>query len=344
MFFYHTSTKKTLLIFLVLAIFLLLGCESEPDPIKDTATYTLTIVVEGEGTVDPEEGDHEFDNNELVTLTAEADEGWIFLEWEGEVAERDNRVTTVLMDKNKTVTAKFIEDDEDEFAGGSGTEEDPYLVGSARQLNNVRYHLDKHFQQVEAIDLSYYESGEGWTPIGGPIFRFEGTFDGNGYKITNLTINTPEKSNVGLFGYINPDGYIKNVTLEDVEIMGDGNIGGLVGYNLFGTIQNCSAAGIITGNTDVGGLVGRNAGKVLDSHATVTVTVKKNVTGHARAGGLVGMNTVDGEITACYAAGNVTAEGFFAGGLMGTNGGAVSDCYATGDVTGESSRVGVSIQ
>ncbi len=124
---------------------------------------------------------------------------------------------------------------EGDFAGGSGTEADPYLVATADQLNNVRNHLDRHFKQVAIIDLEDYSAGQGWEPIGDHTFSFTGLYDGNGYKIINLRINDSDESYVGLFGYVGDftkDGNISNVYLEDVDVtetsMWD-DVGGLAG-------------------------------------------------------------------------------------------------------------------
>ena len=96
-----------------------------------------------------------------------------------------------------------------EFAGGSGTEGDPYLVATADHLNNVRNHLDQHFRQIADLDLSFYRSGSGWNPIGTSTDRFTGTYDGNGYTISDLFIKQAGEWNVripaGLFGYTGRD-------------------------------------------------------------------------------------------------------------------------------------------
>jgi len=111
-----------------------------------------------------------------------------------------------------TFTFGCKKEDPVEFAGGTGTKADPYLIESPEQLDGVRQNLDKHFGQITDIDLSGYSSGEGWHPIGDEENPFTGTFDGDGYKITNLTINRPEKINIGLFGYIDKS-TIKNTGL-----------------------------------------------------------------------------------------------------------------------------------
>ncbi|ABI68386.1 chitobiase/beta-hexosaminidase C-terminal domain-containing protein [Syntrophomonas wolfei] len=216
------------------------------------------------------------------------------------------------------------------FDGGSGTVEDPYRVATAEQLNNVRYHLDKHFIQTADINLGIapYNADEGWEPIGSysPYAPFTGTFDGNGKTISNLTIKRTE-SYVGLFGFAK-DSHIKNVKLENVDITGQDNVGGLVGYNYYGTVINSYATGTVKGSKYVGGLVGQTFyGTITNSYATATVN------GTNQVGGLVGLND-NGMISEAYATGAVTAGTSTAGGLVGDNFGTITNSYATGAVTG----------
>ena len=183
-------------------------------------------------------------------------------------------------------------------------EEGPYLIATPDQLNNVRNLLDKHFKQIADIDLSGYKN---WEPIGvfvvwgGPKNKpFTGTYDGNDYKITNLTINRPETDQVGLFGYLSSNSTIKNVALETVNV---------------------------TGKVSVGGLVGWNTGDITDSYAT------GKVTGDYRVGGLVGYNYL-GDITDSYATGKVTGKDYV-GGLVGDSYGTITDSYYDKNTTGQ---------
>ncbi len=68
---------------------------------------------------------------------------------------------------------------DDDFEGGRGTQDDPYLIATPKQLDGVRNNRDKHFKQIADIDLSGYSSGEGWQPIGFSAYPFSGTFNGN---------------------------------------------------------------------------------------------------------------------------------------------------------------------
>ncbi len=119
--------------------------------------------------------------------------------------------------------------EEEEFAGGNGTPNDPYLVKNAEHVNNIRHHRDAHFRQIEDITLEDYAFGEGWNPVGERSFPdhipFTGTYDGQGYTISDLTINRPDSHYLGLFGYI--DGAeLRNMALVDVWIEGRHYVGG----------------------------------------------------------------------------------------------------------------------
>lgn len=260
------------------------------------------------------------------------------------------------------------------FAGGSGTASDPYQVGTARQLHEVRNYLDKHFIQVADIDLSHtvlslkawYDSTAGWEPIGvkedwNRVAPFSGSYDGKGFTITGLFINRPDEQAVGLFGSVE-DASIKNVSLEQVNVRGRIQVGGLVGSNRAGEISGSSVQGDVHGEWSwTGGLVGSNYGTIINSNAAGNVsspgdfigglagfnhqpgvitnsyslaTVNGKGVDNATAGGLVGVN--HGEIKDSYATGNVSTKGTV-GGLIGTIGthGSLVHCYATGRVTGD---------
>ena len=189
----------------------------------------------------------------------------------------------------------------------------------------------------ENIDLT----GKGWTPIGTNYEkRYKGTFDGGGHTITGLTVTTNDQF-VGLFGYLNRAGMVKNVVMEGIQITSNhmfGCTGGVVGYS-WGTIENCSVSGSVSGTDCVGGVVGsQKAGSIIGCSSSATVKGKHYV------GGVAGEKW--GTMTACYATGNVTLEiasqkNNFGGGVVGLNGGSrVLACYATGNVTSTGSSTG----
>ena len=190
------------------------------------------------------------------------------------------------------------------------------------------------------IDLT----GKGWTPIGTDYDNsYTGTFDGGGHTITGLTFTTNDKY-AGLFGWLNKAGTVKNVVMEGVQITSNqiygGSIGGVVGYS-WGTIENCSVSGSVSGTVYVGGVVGAQIGGSItgcSSSATVKGTVD--------VGGVAGQTNSSATLTACYATGNVIIEidpvkNISGGGLVGFNGGnGVRACYATGNVTSTGSSTG----
>ena len=172
---------------------------------------------------------------------------------------------------------------------------------------------------------SSWASGMGWESIGefSAESRFTTTFDGSHHTISNLSINRPSASEVGLFGYIGRGGQVRNVGLLDVDVQGSGAqyVGALAGSSE-GAINSSYATGTVMGGYYVGGLVGENGGSINTSYAMVAMTATE------RVGGLVGSNTSTGAISASYATGDVPDTGSYIGGLVGhNNAGTVSDSY-----------------
>ena len=190
------------------------------------------------------------------------------------------------------------------------------------------------------IDLT----GKDWSPIGTDYDNsYKGTFDGGGHTITGLTFTTNDEY-AGLFGWLNRAGTVKNVVMEGVQITSNqiygGSIGGVVGYS-WGTIENCSVSGSVSGTVYVGGVVGAQIGGSItgcSSSATVKGTVD--------VGGVAGQTNSSATLTACYATGNVTIEinptkNIAGGSLVGMNAGSsLLACYATGNVTSTGSSTG----
>jgi filamentous hemagglutinin family protein len=194
---------------------------------------------------------------------------------------------------------------------------------------------------IDASATSGWNGGAGFTPIGNATAAFTGTFNGLGHTISNLTINLPSAIGVGLFGYAGTGSVIQNVGLVGGSVTGEANVGGLVGYNQ-GTVSNSYATGNVSGGSDsvaVGGLVGLNSyGTVTHSYATGSVS---GPNGSSDIGGLVGDN-YRGTVSNSYATGNVSggSDSGAVGGLVGLNSyGTATNSYATGSVSG-SSNVG----
>ena len=217
-----------------------------------------------------------------------------------------------------------------------------YTVTSADGLMNVAELVNGGKTDINiTLDKNIDLTGKGWTPIGTSFDNsYKGTFDGGGHTITGLTVTTNDQF-VGLFGYLNRAGMVKNVVMEGIQITSNhmfGCTGGVVGYS-WGTIENCSVSGSVSGTDCVGGVVGsQKAGSIIGCSSSATVKGKHYV------GGVAGEKW--GTMTACYATGNVTLEiasqkNNFGGGVVGLNGGSrILACYATGNVTSTGSSTG----
>lgn len=234
------------------------------------------------------------------------------------------------------------------YSGGSGTAEDPYQIGTVadwQELMADSNDWDANFIMIADINLQ----GIPLIPVGNDLNSnsstdFMGIFDGNGHVIRNPSINMPTQLHIGLFGLIEPNSQIKNLGVEDVNMVGGSRVAGLAGYS-HGTITNCYATGLVGSPimpytyVNIGGLVGVNNGTITGCHADCDVNGLKS-----RIGGLVGWNV--SIITDSYANGTVNGNKYV-GGLVGENSdyydpltdvfisaGSIARCYATGSVSG----------
>ena len=219
-----------------------------------------------------------------------------------------------------------------------------YTVTSADGLMNVAELVNGGKTDINiTLDKNIDLTGKDWTPIGTSFDNsYTGTFDGGGHTITGLTITTKDQF-VGLFGYLNRAGTVKNVVMEGIQITSNhmfGNTGGVAGFS-WGTIENCSVSGSVSGTVYVGGVVGVQIGGSItgcSSSATVKGTVD--------VGGVAGQTNSSATLTACYATGNVIIEinpkkNIAGGSLVGMNAGiSLLACYATGNVTSTGSSTG----
>ena len=217
-----------------------------------------------------------------------------------------------------------------------------YTVTSADGLMNVAELVNGGKTDINiTLDKNIDLTGKGWTPIGTSFDNsYKGTFDGGGHTITGLTVTTNDQF-VGLFGYLNRAGTVKNVVMEGIQITSNhmfGCTGGVVGYS-WGTIENCSVSGSVSGTDCVGGVVGsQKAGSIIGCSSSATVK------GTHYVGGVAGEKW--GTMIACYATGNVTLEigspkNLSGGGVVGLNGGSrVLACYAIGNVNSKGSSTG----
>ena len=220
-----------------------------------------------------------------------------------------------------------------------------YTVYNANGLMNIAELVNGGKSNINiTLDTDIDLTGKDWTPIGTDYDNsYKGTFDGGGHTITGLTFTTNDEY-AGLFGWLNRAGTVKNVVMEGVQITSNqiygGSIGGVVGYS-WGTIENCSVSGSVSGTVYVGGVVGAQIGGSItgcSSSATVKGTVD--------VGGVAGQTNSSATLTACYATGNVTieinpAKNIAGGSLVGMNAGSsLLACYATGNVTSTGSSTG----
>ena len=220
-----------------------------------------------------------------------------------------------------------------------------YTVYNADGLLNVAELVNGGKTDINiTLDKNIDLTGKDWTPIGTSFDNsYTGTFDGGGHTITGLTITTKDQF-VGLFGYLNRAGTVKNVVMEGIQITsnhGSSQAGGVVGFSWGGTIENCSVSGSVSGTVYVGGVVGAQWGGSItgcSSSATVKGTVD--------VGGVAGQTNSSATLTACYATGNVIIEmdpkkNIAGGSLVGMNAGSsLLACYATGNVTSTGSSTG----
>ncbi len=222
-----------------------------------------------------------------------------------------------------------------QFADGDGTESDPWQIATLEQLQAAgeSENLDKHFILINDIDAegtADWDDGKGFDPIGwwenaSDNKVFSGSFDGNGFTITHLTINRAEEDRIGLFGYV--DGAIlKNITLDNLHVTGDRYVGGLAGYMSGGEINGITVSGsAVSGNARIGGITGFSTGTLTG------VLYSGSVTGGSTAGGISGTNI--GSITDASFSGSVSGESYV-GGLTGGNSGEIHHSSASGAISG----------
>ena len=217
-----------------------------------------------------------------------------------------------------------------------------YTVTSADGLMNIAELVNGGKTDINiTLDADIDLTGKDWMPIG-TSNPYTGTFDGGGHTIKGLTVTTNDEY-AGLFGWLGDAGTVKNVVMEGVQITknhSSGFAGGVAGFS-WGTIENCSVSGSVSGTVYVGGVVGAQwNGSITGCSSSATVK------GTVYVGGVTGQTNSSATLTACYATGNVIIEidptkNISGGGLVGLNGGnGVRACYATGNVTSTGSSTG----
>jgi hypothetical protein len=315
----------------------MVGCAEPTD-------YALTITISGRGSVtatvnetktvispvEEETTISDLPKDTVIHLVAvaEAEEGFRFLKWTGDVdtiADVNAANTTITMNHSYSIleydiTAEFVE----------GLEiQDWYGLNATRALNKLGIShilmnaLNSTTPGWEALASPTANGGKGWQPI----VSFNSIFDGQGYEIRDLSINRTDESGVGLFGDVDKGGVVRNVTVVNATVTGMRNVGGLVGWNE-GTVSSSNFTGSVNGSNEyVGGLVGRNdGGTVENSYSTGSVS------GGSSVGGLVGGN--EGKVDDFYSISNLIGSDMHVGGLVGWNDRTVSSSNSTGSVNG----------
>jgi len=258
---------------------------------------------------------------EMQALSTFTDAGWDFVD---ETANGINDYWQINSNNYPQLTTH------DWTPTGDGTSKNPYVINNIEQLSKIWMEPYAFYCLGSNLDLS----GIVWASSVIPLFL--GSFDGREFTISNFVINRPDIDCVAFFGNIDSSGQIQNLTIKNINITGHDYVGGLCGYNNYGSFNNCHTTGSINGNSRVGGLCGMNwQGIISYCSSTNTINAASGV------GGLLGLN-MSSTILQSYAVGEIIGSGSSVGGLCGGNReGTVTLCYATGSVSGNSNVGGL---
>ncbi len=220
------------------------------------------------------------------------------------------------------------------FADGAGTDVSPYEIDEVYQLEKMSWNptADYVLTATTGLDLS----GSDWTPLFDETDSFTGSFNGNGYDITGLTISSAATHTYsGLFGYVGAGATIENFTLSNVSLASISTYVGSVAGVSYGDISNVTVSGTVQITPDVssslvyvGSIAGQNHGNITSCTNNATVGYVVNSIA-VQAGGIAGINF--DVISWCDNNGNIT--GNYTGGIAGFNSASISNCNNTGDVT-----------
>ena len=249
---------------------------------------------------------------------------------------------TPITSRADVTTEKWTDFTATDFAGGSGTKDDPYQIATAGQLAKLasevnsgvpeQTHLGEYFKLTAPIDLS----GKRWIPIGygnASSKAFSGYFDGNNQVITGLYVD--ERGNnvcAGLFGVVvavSDETVLKNFCIKNATIYAGNSTDANASPDIYGAgvlvgslttmggsratfvgVENCQGTGQVDSKMYAGGLIGdASRAHVSDCSADVTVT------GRCISGGFIG-NVFQGSYKNCTAKGSVSG-GWSTGGFAG---------------------------
>ncbi len=239
------------------------------------------------------------------------------------------------------------------FGGGSGTETDPYIIGTAQQLANLAYEVNngnnyagEYFKMTADIELNSgvlqadgslgSGSYQTWTPIGNAYYTFNGIFDGDGHHVSGIFIDDPDSDYLGLFGR-SKEGLIKNLGVEDSYIHGYDYLGGILGHSDRTSISNCYNAATVTGVFDVGGIVGDDSGLggddgSINSYITGCANYGLITASSSCAGGITGYGSSALTVSYCINYGTITGTGNCTGGIVGEYNCIMENCANTGTI------------
>ena len=222
---------------------------------------------------------------------------------------------------------------------GSGTQTDPYQIGSGAELawladrvNNASSGTKFYVELTDDIDLG----NQPWTPIGKDFHEFSGVFDGKGHVVEGLKVSNV--ADAGLFG-VARGAAIKNLVVRG-SVTGTGNAAGILAKakNEACTIENCGNEAAVSGADNAAGILARNnyynsGTAIVGCYNTGGITVTKS---GGYAGGIAGSGSGDVAVTDCYNVGKI--NGSYAGGIRGqsavTSASAIKNCYNSGNVVG----------
>lgn len=247
----------------------------------------------------------------------------------------EHRETTI--DTGKPSACTDEQKNRSPFAGGSGTESDPFQICSLTQLKNVLTNPSKSYLLLNSLDFRESDSFH--------LGSFSGTFDGNGYTLAYFSADMVY---TGLFPFLQPNGVIRNLSIVDANAKGR-VVGILVGW-CYGKISNIRTSGTVTGTegggtNDLGGIVGRALQGCLVEDTSSTATIS----GNGSLGGLAGFADAGFNIRRSHFSGKVQAIGVQSNALDGAGGlagfvagiGQIEDSFSTGIVNGHSVAGGI---
>jgi hypothetical protein len=257
-----------------------------------------------------------------VNATGEADSTHTFFEFANLTSNME--ISNITGEYNVTIVEESL------FAGGNGTSGNPYQITSWTHLNNTRLNLSAHYvlnNSLNSEDDDYDSIGNNWTPIGDcggnecwndPNNPFNGSFNGQGFTISNLSIYLPDVYGVGFFARLGLGSSVSNLNLLVDDIYGYSYTGGLSGQLWGGSITNCSVIvyGIINGYSHVGGFLGYTStlAFIKDSSIEVKGTIQAN---NNNAGGFIGYHSGSILNSSVVVDGTIFAFNNTAGGLVG---------------------------